>query len=274
VGIGAPSPTSVPGDGGGPYLDGVRGASVRATGGKASMATALSQVPATVSVPRHVAIIMDGNGRWAKKRLLPRFAGHKAGVDAVRRVARAARTMGIEALTLYAFSSENWRRPESEIGDLMGLLRHFIRSDLAELVEENVRLRIIGDYRRFASDLVAMIDDAIARTAANDGPILAIALNYGAQAELAAAVRRLAARLPADQIDEAAIEAELDTRDLPPLDLLIRTSGEVRLSNFLLWQAAYAELLFVDTLWPDFGADTLADAVADFGRRQRRFGGL
>jgi undecaprenyl diphosphate synthase len=182
--------------------------------------------------------------------------------------------MGIEALTLYAFSSENWRRPESEIGDLMGLLRHFIRSDLAELVEENVRLRIIGDYRRFAPDLVAMIDDAVARTADNDGPILAIALNYGAQAELAAAVRRLAARLPAEAIDEAAIEAELDTRDLPPLDLLIRTSGEQRLSNFLLWQAAYAELLFVDTLWPDFGADTLAEAVSDFGRRQRRFGGL
>ena len=238
------------------------------------MATALSPVPSAAPVPRHVAIIMDGNGRWAKKRLLPRFAGHKAGVDAVRRVARAARTMGIEALTLYAFSSENWRRPESEIGDLMGLLRHFIRSDLAELVEENVRLRIIGDYRRFAPDLVAMIDDAVARTADNDGPILAIALNYGAQAELAAAVRRLAARMPAEAIDEAAIEAELDTRDLPPLDLLIRTSGEQRLSNFLLWQAAYAELLFVDTLWPDFGADTLAEAVSDFGRRQRRFGGL
>jgi len=238
------------------------------------MATLLSPVPSTAPIPRHVAIIMDGNGRWAKKRLLPRFAGHKAGVEAVRRVTRAARAMGIEALTLYAFSSENWRRPEAEVGDLMGLLRHFIRADLAELVEENVRLRIIGDYRRFAPDLVALIDDAVARTAGNDGPILAIALNYGAQAELAAAVRRLAARLPAEAIDEAAIEAELETRDLPPLDLLIRTSGEQRLSNFLLWQAAYAELLFVDTLWPDFGADTLADAVGAFGRRQRRFGGL
>jgi len=238
------------------------------------MATALSPVPSSAPVPRHVAIIMDGNGRWAKKRLLPRFAGHKAGVEAVRRVTRAARALGIEALTLYAFSSENWRRPEAEVGDLMGLLRLFIRADLAELIEENVRLRVIGDYRRLAPDLVAMIDDAVARTAGNTGPILAIALNYGAQAELAAAARRLAARLPADQIDEAAIEAELDTRDLPPLDLLIRTSGEQRLSNFLLWQAAYAELLFVDTLWPDFGADTLADAVATFGRRQRRFGGL
>jgi undecaprenyl diphosphate synthase len=225
-------------------------------------------------LPRHVAIIMDGNGRWARQRHLPRLAGHRAGVEAVRRVTRAARAMGIEALTLYAFSSENWRRPAEEVSDLMGLLRLFIRSDLAELSRENVRLRVIGDYRAFSPDLIALIDDAISRTAGNDGPLLAIALNYGAQAELAAAARRLAARLPADQIDEAAIEAELDTAGLPPLDLVIRTSGEQRLSNFLLWQAAYAELLFVDTLWPDFGADALAEAVAAFGRRQRRYGGL
>ncbi|KQU62460.1 UDP pyrophosphate synthase [Sphingomonas sp. Leaf339] len=217
---------------------------------------------------------MDGNGRWARQRHLPRLAGHKAGVEAVRRVTRAARAMGIEALTLYAFSSENWRRPAEEVSDLMGLLRLFIRSDLAELARENVRLRIIGDYRAFSPDLIALIEDAVARTAGNSGPLLAIALNYGAQAELAAAARRLAARLPADQIDEAAIEAELDTVGLPPLDLVIRTSGEQRLSNFLLWQAAYAELLFVDTLWPDFGADALADAVAAFGQRQRRYGGL
>ncbi|MBJ6121183.1 isoprenyl transferase [Sphingomonas mollis] len=226
------------------------------------------------TIPRHVAIIMDGNGRWARQRHLPRLAGHKAGVEAVRRVTRAARAMGIEALTLYAFSSENWRRPAEEVSDLMGLLRLFIRSDLAELARENVRLRIIGDYRAFSPDLIALIEDAVARTAGNSGPLLAIALNYGAQAELAAAARRLAARLPADQIDEAAIEAELDTAGLPPLDLVIRTSGEQRLSNFLLWQAAYAELLFVDTLWPDFGADALADAVAAFGQRQRRYGGL
>ena len=217
---------------------------------------------------------MDGNGRWAKRRLLPRAAGHRAGVEAVRRVTRAARALGIEALTLYAFSSENWRRPAEEIGDLMGLLRLFIRSDLAELQRENVRLRILGDYRRFPTDVVALIDDALARTAANTGPILAIALNYGAQAELVRAARRLAERLRPEQIDEAAIEAELETRELPPLDLLIRTSGEHRLSNFLLWQAAYAELLFVDTLWPDFGADDLSAAVTDFGQRQRRFGGL
>jgi undecaprenyl diphosphate synthase len=239
-----------------------------------SSAPILAAVPATTIIPRHVAIIMDGNGRWAKARHLPRVAGHRAGVEAVRRVTRAARAMGIEALTLYAFSSENWRRPAEEVGDLMGLLRLFIRSDLAELARENVRLRVIGDYRAFSSDLVSLIEDAIARTAGNDGPILAIALNYGAQAELAAVARRLAARLPADAIDEAAIEAELDTAALPPLDLVIRTSGEQRLSNFLLWQAAYAELLFVDTLWPDFDDDALAEAVAAFGRRQRRYGGL
>ena len=244
-----------------------------------SSAPVLAAVPETGSVPRHVAIIMDGNGRWAKQRHLPRLAGHKAGVDAVRKVTRAARSMGIEALTLYAFSSENWRRPEAEVSDLMGLLRLFIRSDLDELTRENVRLRVIGDYRRFAPDLVALVDNAIARTANNDGPILAIALNYGAQAELVAVARRLAEQARAGDldpgaIDAEAIEAQLDTHDLPPLDLLIRTSGEHRLSNFLLWQAAYAELLFVDTLWPDFTAEALAEAVAAFGRRQRRYGGL
>nr|WP_307104490.1 MULTISPECIES: isoprenyl transferase [unclassified Sphingomonas] len=236
-------------------------------------------VPDTGAVPRHVAIIMDGNGRWAKRRLLPRFAGHKAGVDAVRRIARAARAMGIEALTLYAFSSENWRRPETEISDLMGLLRIFLRKDLAELVSDNVRLRVIGDYRRFAPDLVAMIDDAIARTSVNSGPVLAIALNYGAQAELVEATKRLAMKvaageMTADAITPEAIEGELQTNGLPPLDLVIRTSGEQRLSNFLLWQAAYAELMFVDTLWPDFDEAALADAVAAFGQRHRRFGGL
>ena len=239
-----------------------------------STAPLISEEVAAGAIPRHVAIIMDGNGRWAKQRHLPRLAGHKAGVDAVRRVTRTARALGIEALTLYAFSSENWRRPEEEVNDLMGLLRVFIRSDLDELVRENVRLRVIGDYRRFAPDLVQMVDAAVSRTQANTGPMLAIALNYGAQAELAAAARRLAQRLPADQIDVEAIEAELDTRDLPPLDLLIRTSGEQRLSNFLLWQAAYAELLFVDTLWPDFDGEALTQAVAAFGQRQRRYGGL
>lgn len=231
------------------------------------------------SLPRHVAIIMDGNGRWAKQRFLPRIAGHRQGVEAVRRVARAARAMGIEALTLYAFSSENWRRPEEEVSDLMGLLRHFIRTDLDELVRENVRLRVIGDYRRFAPDIVTLVDDALQRTAANTGSMLIIALNYGAQAELVAAARKLSEQvrdgtITSTEIDEHMIDQCLETRELPPLDLLIRTSGEHRLSNFLLWQAAYAELLFVDTLWPDFDESALHEAMALFGRRQRRFGGL
>ena len=237
------------------------------------MATS-APLPVAATLPRHVAIIMDGNGRWAKARGLPRLAGHKAGVEAVRKVARAARALGIEALTLYAFSSENWRRPAEEVSDLFGLLRFFIRNDLAELVRDNVRVRIIGDYAKFPADLVALIEDAVARTDGNTGPLLAIALNYGAQAEIAAAARRLAASVPPEQIDEAAIERELSTRDLPPLDLMIRTSGEVRLSNFMLWQAAYAELLFVDTLWPDFDGAALAEAIGVFGKRQRRFGGL
>ncbi|PCG15688.1 MULTISPECIES: isoprenyl transferase [Sphingomonas] len=243
------------------------------------MATAAASQPVAQHMPRHVAIIMDGNGRWAAQRHLPRAAGHRAGVEAVRAVTRAARAMGVQALTLYAFSSENWRRPAEEVSGLMGLLKFFIRNDLAELVRENVRLRVIGDYRRFPADVVALVDDALGRTAANTGPILAIALNYGAQAELVTAAQRLAARaaagaIPVEAIDGDAIEAELETRELPPLDLLIRTSGEQRLSNFLLWQAAYAELLFVDTLWPDFGPDDLADAIRAFGQRQRRYGGL
>jgi undecaprenyl diphosphate synthase len=229
--------------------------------------------------PRHVAIIMDGNGRWAKKRLLPRVAGHRQGVEAARRTVRAAGELGIETLTLYAFSSENWRRPAAEIGDLMGLLRRFIVDDIEELAEAGVRLRIIGDYHALSPDIVDMIDAAIVRTAANTRTTLVIALNYGAQDELARAARALAVdaaagRLDPEAIGAADIEARLDTADLPPLDLLIRTSGEKRLSNFLLWQAAYAELLFVDTLWPDFGRDELAAAIAQFTRRERRFGGL
>jgi undecaprenyl diphosphate synthase len=230
-------------------------------------------------IPRHVAIIMDGNGRWAKARRMPRMAGHRKGVEAVRRITRAARDLGIEVLTLYAFSSENWRRPADEVSDLMGLLRHFIRNDLDELANEGVHLKVIGDYRALAPDLVDLVDGALARTAANTGATLVIALNYGAQAEIAAAARVLALKavageIDAARIDEDALEGALESGALPPVDLLIRTSGEQRLSNFLLWQAAYAELLFVETLWPDFGAEHLADAVATFGKRQRRFGGL
>jgi undecaprenyl diphosphate synthase len=231
------------------------------------------------AIPRHIAVIMDGNGRWAKARMLPRAAGHRQGVEAVRRVARAARDLGVEVLTLYAFSSENWRRPEEEVSDLMALLRRFLASELDELVAEGVRLRVIGGWRALAPDLVAMIQDAIDRTASNPGPTVVIALNYGAQAEISAAARNLAAKVRAGTLDPGAIdesmfESELDTHGLPPVDLLIRTSGEQRLSNFMLWQAAYAELLFVDTLWPDFTGEALADAVAQYGRRQRRFGGL
>lgn len=234
---------------------------------------------AEAPLPRHVAIIMDGNGRWAKKRFLPRIAGHRQGVEAVRRVSRAARKLGIEVLTLYAFSSENWRRPEEEVRDLMGLLRHFLASELDELISEGVRLRVIGDWHSLSPDLAEMIGAAIGQTADNPGPTLVIALNYGSQAEIVAAARRLATevgegRLAPDAIDAARFEAALTTADLPPLDLMIRTSGEHRLSNFLLWQAAYAELMFVDTLWPDFDEAALAAALGQYGRRERRFGGL
>lgn len=226
--------------------------------------------PAGTCAARHVAIIMDGNGRWAKKRMMPRALGHKRGVEAVREVVRAARGMGLEALTLYAFSSENWKRPADEIADLMGLMRTFIRNDLDEFVANNVRLRIIGDYHALAPDIVSLIDDALARTAHNRGTTLAIALNYGSQQEIARAAARAAAK---GAITAEAIEAELDTADLPPLDLLIRTSGEVRLSNFLLWQAAYAEMWFTDVLWPDFTPAHLQQALDQFATRERRFGG-
>jgi undecaprenyl diphosphate synthase len=222
---------------------------------------------------------MDGNGRWAKARHLPRIAGHRQGAEAVRRTVRAAGELGLEALTLYAFSSENWRRPAAEIADLMGLLRRFVRSELEEITREGVKLRIIGDYRKLEPDLVTMLDDAIAKTACNTRMILAIALNYGAQDELLRATRRLmrearAGEIDPDALDDAAFEKRLDTDGLPRLDLLIRTSGEQRLSNFLLWQAAYAELVFTDTLWPDFGHEHLAAAIEAFGLRERRYGGL
>ncbi|MDE8652074.1 polyprenyl diphosphate synthase [Novosphingobium album (ex Liu et al. 2023)] len=219
---------------------------------------------------RHVAIIMDGNGRWAKKRHLPRAIGHQRGVEAVRRLVRGAREFGLEALTIYAFSTENWRRPEEEVSDLMALMKRFILSDLDEMAENNIRLKIIGDYKAFRPDIVELIEGALARTAANSGTILAIALNYGAQDEIARAATRAAAK---GAITPETIEAELDTADLPPLDLLIRTSGEVRLSNFLLWQAAYAELWFTPVLWPDFTADHLKEALDAFATRERRYGG-
>jgi undecaprenyl diphosphate synthase len=226
-------------------------------------------------VPRHVAIIMDGNGRWAKARGLPRAAGHKAGAEAARKVLRAAGEAGVECLTLYAFSSENWRRPEAEINDLMGLLRFYIQQELDSLYREGIRLKIIGDHGAFKPDVAKMIDQAVSKTASNTRMTLAIALNYGARAELVKAVRKLAAgNADMREVSEHQIESALDTAGLPPLDLLIRTSGEYRLSNFLLWQAAYAELLFVDTLWPDFDGAAMQAALDTFGTRERRYGGL
>ena len=231
------------------------------------------------NVPRHVAIIMDGNGRWAKRRFLPRIAGHRKGIEAAKATVQAATELGIEVLTLYAFSTENWRRPADEVSDLMGLLRRFIQSDIKELADNGVRLRVIGDYRALKGDLADLIDDAVAQTAGNTKTTLVIALNYGSQAEITLAAQRLAARAVAgeitiDQIDVEAIGRELYTADLPDPDLVIRTSGEQRLSNFLMWQSAYSELMFVDTLWPDFGKDDLAAALAAFAERERRFGGL
>ena len=230
------------------------------------------------SVPRHVAIIMDGNGRWAKQRGLPRAAGHKAGAEAVRRALQAAADHGVEVLTLYAFSSENWRRSTEEISDLTALMRYYLERELKTLEKERVQLKIIGDHSAFGPELVERLERAVERTAKYDRLTLVIALNYGSRAEIAAAARKLAARAAAgeivpDSIDEQSLAAELQTHDLPELDLLIRTSGEVRLSNFLLWQAAYAELLFLDTLWPDFDEQALADALERFAARQRRFGG-
>lgn len=229
--------------------------------------------------PRHVAIIMDGNGRWAKRRLLPRIAGHKKGVEAAKVVARAAGDLGVEVLTLYAFSTENWRRPADEVSDLMALLRHFIEHDVKELQQNGVRLKVIGEYQTLQPDLVDLIDRAVQDTAGKTRTTLVIALNYGSQAEIARAAQSLAADvrqgvLDVNAIDAAALEARLYTADIPPPDLIIRTSGEQRLSNFLMWQAAYAELMFVDTLWPDFGKSHLADALNVYAARERRFGGL
>ncbi|MEL7190234.1 MAG: polyprenyl diphosphate synthase [Pseudomonadota bacterium] len=218
---------------------------------------------------RHVAIIMDGNGRWAKKRGLPRAIGHQRGVEAVRRLVRALEPMNLDCLTLYAFSSENWKRSIDEVDDLMNLMRRFIKSDLAEFIANGVKLKIIGDWQGLAPDIVEMLEDALAKTA-NGQQTLAVALNYGSQHEIARAASKAAAK---GEITADTISAELDTNDLPPLDLLIRTSGEIRLSNFLLWQAAYAEMLFVDTLWPDFKPEHLAEALDDFAKRERRFGG-
>ena len=241
-----------------------------------------ASLPATADPspgPHHVAIIMDGNGRWAKARGLPRVAGHRRGADAVRRVVRGAGELGIPVLTLFAFSTENWTRPADEVNDLMGLLRHYLRNELEELHKNGARLRVIGNREGLATDIVRDIADAERMTRNNTRIDVNICINYGARDEILQASRSLARRvaageLSADDIDEDRFECELLTAGVPDPDLLIRTSGEQRISNFLLWQCAYAELVFVDTLWPDFGKEHLEQAIAEFRRRERRYGGV
>jgi undecaprenyl diphosphate synthase len=228
-------------------------------------------------VPRHIAIIMDGNGRWAAKRGLPRVIGHRNGAEALRRTIKAAGELGIPYLTLFGFSSENWKRPPSEVDDLMGLLRHYLRGEIAELHRQGVRVRVIGDRTRLAPDIVTLIENAEGLTRDNGGVNLTVALSYGGRAEIVAATRAVARKAAAgkvdpETIDEGMIARHLFTADLPDPDLLIRTSGEQRISNFLLWQCAYAELVFTSTLWPDFGRADLEQAIADFGCRERRYG--
>ncbi|MCC0035571.1 MAG: isoprenyl transferase [Hoeflea sp.] len=232
-----------------------------------------------INSPRHVAIIMDGNGRWANARGLPRTAGHRAGVDRVSEAVRTAAEADIEYLTLFAFSSENRNRPEQEVSDLMGLLRFFIRRDLAELHRENVRIKVIGCRQTIQPDIQALLNEAEDRTRDNTGITLVIAFNYGARDELVRAVRKLAEAVRAGDmdvaaIDEAAIADRIDTAGIPDPDLVIRTSGEQRLSNFLLWQAAYSEFVFMPCLWPDFDRAAFHDALAEYGRRDRRYGAV
>ena len=239
------------------------------------LAWSQTEVPA----PRHIAIIMDGNGRWAGERGLPRAEGHRQGVESVRRTVRAAIELGVTHLTLFSFSSENWSRPRQEIHDLFGLMRRFVRRDLADLHKNGVRIRVIGTRSGLDNDILRLIDDAVLLTKDNSTLNLTIAFNYGARDEIARAAARIADGVAEGTLDASDITPErfgayLDTADLPDPDLLIRTSGELRLSNFLLWQLAYSEFVFVDTYWPDFSRETLEAAIAEYQQRKRRFGGL
>jgi undecaprenyl diphosphate synthase len=229
--------------------------------------------------PRHVAIIMDGNGRWAAARGLPRVEGHRRGVEALRRTVRAAPELGISVLTIFSFSSENWARPPAEVRELLGLLRLFIRHDLAELHRSNVRVRVIGERENLDPEIRKLLEEAESLTHANKKLTLVVAFNYGGRQEIARAAQRAAAEVAAGRVKSEQVTAEylaghLDAADLPDPDLIIRTSGEQRLSNFLLWQAAYSELVFVPTYWPDFDRQALESAIAEYCRRERRFGGL
>jgi len=239
--------------------------------------TSLRSWVAARPLPRHVGIIMDGNGRWADLRGQPRLEGHRKGSDAVRATTRAARKLGLEALTLYAFSSQNWERPPGEVEGLMDLLRDYLKSERAEILDNGIRLNAIGQLDRLPARVREPLEELRAASAHNRKMVLTLALSYGGREELVQAAQRIAAdvqrgALALDAIDAAALEARLWTHDLPPLELVVRTSGEVRLSNFLLWQVAYAELHLTDTLWPDFGETQLLVALEDFQRRERRFG--
>jgi undecaprenyl diphosphate synthase len=230
-------------------------------------------------IPRHVAIIMDGNGRWAAARGLPRVEGHRRGVEALRKTVRAAGELGISILTIFSFSSENWSRPVSEIQDLLSLLRRFIRNDLAELHKSNIKVRIIGERGDLSRDIRSLLEEAEDLTRGNDGLLLVVAFNYGGRQEIARAAKRAAeevasGRMKAQDITPELLAQHLDAPDVPDPDVIIRTSGEQRLSNFLLWQSAYSELVFVPTYWPDFDRAALESALAEYGRRERRFGGL
>lgn len=238
-----------------------------------------SETQAPACVPVHVGVIMDGNGRWATSRNLPRFEGHRRGVEALRRCVRAAREIGVRFLTIYSFSSENWSRPASEVSDLLGLLKRFVRHDLAELHAANVRVRIIGERDSLPKDIVLLLNEAEALTQGNSGLTLIVAFNYGGRQEIAAAARRIAedvlsGKLRPDDITADLVGRHLDTAGIPDPDLILRTSGEQRLSNFLLWQAAYSELVFLPIYWPDFDRAALVQAIEEFARRDRRFGGV
>jgi undecaprenyl diphosphate synthase len=230
-------------------------------------------------LPRHVGIIMDGNGRWAKGRGQPRIAGHRAGVEAVRAAVDTSARLGLGALTLYAFSTENWKRPRLEVDALMRMLKRYLRLELDEIHRQNIRFQTIGRTGALPHSVQREIQKAVERTSGNDGLVLSVALNYGGRAEIVDACRAAIARLQSEgraptEITEASIERELYTHGLPELDLLVRTSGEMRISNFLLWQAAYSEIYVTETLWPDFRRVHLLEAVVEFQRRDRRFGGL
>ncbi len=236
-------------------------------------------VAAELAIPRHVAIIMDGNGRWAAARGLPRGEGHRRGVEALRKTVRAAGDLGIGYLTIFSFSSENWSRPVSEVRDLLGLLRLFIRNDLAELNRSGVRVRVIGERDDLTTDVRRLLEEAEEMTRDNRRLTLIVAFNYGSRQEMARAARRIAEQVQSGKLTARDIDAEmlgkyLDAPDLPDPDLVIRTSGELRLSNFLLWQSAYSELVFVPTYWPDFDRSVLEQAISEYCRRERRFGGL